>query len=125
MAHSWPPLLDPNGAGRRPITLEEWLELPEDDGGEVVHGVLEEEEVPDAVHELAVTWLVQVLRAWLGARGFVLGSEIKLVTGESSGRKPDLAVYFPESPPPPRRGGLRTPPDLLVEVVTPTPRDER
>ena len=100
------------------------MALGEDDGGELVHGHLEEEEVPDAVHELAVTWLGALLRAWLGNVGFVFGSEIKLALQET-GRKPDLSVYFPNRNPPPRRGALREPPDIIIEVVTPTPRDER
>lgn len=126
MTQSWPPLRDPAAARTvRPISVEDWIQLAEDETGEVVGGFLEEEEVPDAVHELAVSWLIQVLRVWLGGRGFVLGSELKLVTSDRTGRKADLAVYFPGTAAPPRRGAIRHPPDLLVEVVTPTPRDER
>jgi len=99
--------------------------LDEDDEGEFVDGQLVEEEVPDFTHELTVTWLIGVLRTWLAGRGFVAGSELKILTSVSRGRKPDLVVILPESKPPPRTGPLREPPDILVEVVTPTPRDER
>ena len=34
------------------MTLAEWAELPEEEPGELVAGWLEEEEVPDYVHEL-------------------------------------------------------------------------
>ena len=70
--------------------------------------------MPDAIHELAVTWLSALLRAWLGSRGFVLGSEVKLAVLPKGGRKADLSVYFPNRPPPPRRGALTAPPDVLV-----------
>ena len=38
---------------------------------------------------------------------------------------PQFARSVPESKAPPRSGPLREPPDILIEVVTPTPRDER
>ena len=44
---------------------------------------------------------------------------------ERGGRKPDLSVVLPGAAAPPRRGLLKTPPDIVVEVVTATPRDER
>jgi len=103
----------------------EWLALDEDEPGELVSGRLEEEEVPDALHELAVSWLIAVFRAFLGEEGFVFGSEVKLLLSQTRGRKPDVAVYLPRRAAPPRRGPLREPPDVVVEVVTPTPRDER
>jgi Uma2 family endonuclease len=109
----------------RPITFAEWANLPEDEPGELVDGRLEEEEVPDAIHELGVSWLIALLRSWLGGQGFVLGSGVKLAVSSSRGRKADVVVFFPGRAAPARRGPLRDPPDLLIEVVTPTPRDER
>ncbi len=126
MAQSWPPLLDRTpGRPLRPISVDEWLQLPKGEQGEVVDGFLVEEEVPDAVHELAVTWLIQLMRVWLGGVGFVFGSDLKMLTRENRGRRADLAVYLPGSPAPPKRGAIRRPPDILVEVVIPSPRDER
>jgi len=125
MANAWPPLPQPSGTLPSVATLEQWLEQPEDSEGEWVDGRLEEEEVPDAVHELTVSWLIRVLGAWLGSRGFVFGSELKVLTAANRGRKPDLVAIFPGGARPPRRGPLRAPPDLMVEVVTPSPRDER
>jgi Uma2 family endonuclease len=66
-----------------------------------------DEELPDAVHELAISWLIAVFGSWLARRGFVFGSELKVVLGPRSGRKPDLV------------------PDIAIEVITPSPRDER
>lgn len=47
------------------------------------------------------------------------------MTAPDPGRKPDLAVILPGSKAPPRTGPFLNPPDILIEVVTPTPRDER
>ncbi|XXT23344.1 Uma2 family endonuclease [Sorangium sp. So ce429] len=108
------------------LTLADWTGLPEDEPGELVDGLLAEEEVPDAVHEVVVTWIIGVLRSWLIARGgLVLGSEAKFAVTSSSGRKPDASAYLPGSRKPPRRGVLHVPPDIMVEVISPSPRDAR
>lgn len=126
MANTWPPVLEADSAhAGRALSLEEWLTLDEDYDGEFVDGRLVEEEVPDFTHELTISWLIGVLRAWLAGRGFVVGSELKILTSKNRGRKPDLAVILPGSKAPPRTGPVREPPDIVVEVVTPTPRDER
>ena len=67
------------------MTLEEWAAMPEDDEGELVDGVLAEEEMPDLTHETAVAWLLYTLRSWLI----------------------------------PRRGLVRIPSDVAIEVVSP------
>lgn len=111
---------------RRMMTLEEWANLPEDDGGELVDGCLVEEEVPDPAHEMIAAWLVTLFVNWLRGRGgFVFGSETKLKVSSRRGRKADIVVYLPGAAVPPRRGLLTSPPSILVEIVTPTPRDER
>jgi Uma2 family endonuclease len=107
------------------MTVEDWLLLPEDESGELAEGMLVEEEVPDAIHELAVAWLVRILGSWLGSRGFVFGSELKTLTKPRGGRKPDISVFLAGRRPPPRRGPIREPADILVEVVSPSPKDER
>jgi Uma2 family endonuclease len=119
-----PSLARPEPPGRS-LSLDDWLALPDESSGELVDGHLREEEMPDPIHELAVTWLIAVFRVWLGGRGFVFGSELRLAISPQAGCKPDIAVIFPGEPPPPRRGALRTPPTLVVEVVSPTPSDER
>ncbi len=108
------------------ISLEQWAAMPEDDPGELVDGRLAEEEMPDFVHELVVTWLVYVLRSWLAGRGgFVGGSDAKFAVRPRRGRKPDLSVYLPGGARPPRRGLVRVPPDIMVEVISPRPADVR
>ena len=111
--------------GRRQLTAEEWASLDEDAPGELVAGAVEAEEMPDALHELAVSFLTWTIRQWLGARGFVLGSELKVLVAPSTGRKPDISVFLPGTAAPPRHGIITLPPDIIVEVVSPSPRDER
>jgi Uma2 family endonuclease len=111
--------------GRR-MTLDEWAAMGEDEPGELVDGRLEEEEVPDLIHELVVMWLGQVLRNWLGRKGFVFGSDGRYAVRPDRGRKPDVTVYLePETRRPPARGLVHVPPDIAVEVVSASPRDER
>ena len=122
----WSPALrPPDPPGSRELSLEEWIGLPEDVEGELVAGHLTEEEVPDPIHGLAVSWFIALLRSWLSGKGFVFDSDVKVVVGERSGRKPDVTVYLPGRRPPPRRGALRDPPDIVVEVISASPRDER
>lgn len=107
------------------MSLEEWSVLPRTEPGELVAGILREEELPDALHELAVSWLVFLFRSWLKRDGFVFASELKIQLSDDTGRKPDLTVILPGGHRPAKHGPLTVAPDLVVEVVTPTPRDER
>lgn len=110
---------------RRP-TLEEWAALPEDEPGELCHGELVAEEVPDYVHEVVVAWLTRVFGSWIAPQGGIVGgSEARLGVGRDHGCKPDVSVYMPASAKPPRRGLVRVPPDIAVEVISPEPRDVR
>jgi len=100
--------------------------MPEDDPGELRDGRLEDEEVADLTHETAVLWLGALLRTWASALGgFAFGSEVKFALSNLRGRKPDLSVFFPGRPPLPRRGPVTIPPDIAVEVVSPSPSDQR
>lgn len=108
------------------LSVDEWYDLPEDEPGEWVDGCLEEEEVPDYVHEFLVALLARLLGNWLLPSGGVLaGSDAKFVLSERRGRKPDLTAYLPGSALPRRRGLVRVPPDLAIEVISPKPRDTR
>ncbi|MCG8420363.1 MAG: Uma2 family endonuclease [Proteobacteria bacterium] len=108
------------------LSLDEWYRMPEDEPGELVDGRLVEEEVPGYVHEFLVLLLGRIFGDWVLPRGgFVGGSDAKFAVGPGRGRKPDLTVYFPESPPPPPAGLIAVPPDIAVEIVSPTPGDVR
>lgn len=108
------------------LSEEAWVNLPEDEPGELVDGVLVEEEMADWVHETAVSWFIRILGIWASSRGgFVGGSELKYLLGKGKGRKPDVSMVLPGQRPPPRRGAMRRPPDVMIEVVSPRPRDAR
>lgn len=108
------------------LSLDEWFALPEDEPGELVDGHLEEEEVPDYLHELLAALLAKLLGNWIFPQGgLVAGSEAKFAVGAGRGRKPDLTVYLPDRRRPPARGLIRVPPDIAIEIVSPTPRDGR
>ncbi len=108
------------------MSVAEWVGLPEDESGELIDGRLVEEEMPDLVHELVVSWLVTLFSTWTDRKGgFVFGSEAKYLVGHRKGRKPDVSVFFSGARALPVRGPVRIPPDLVIEVVSPTPRDGR
>jgi Uma2 family endonuclease len=113
-------------AAHSELTLAEWFALPEDEPGELVDGYLVEEEVTSYVHEILVILLGSLLRAWVVPRGgFVAGSAAKLAVGPKQGRRPDLTVYLAGTPLPPSSGIIEQPPDIAIEIVSPTPRDGR
>src|SRR5579859_1358902 len=108
------------------LSLEEWARLDEDVEGELVDGLLEEEEVPTYVHETVVAWLMMVLGLWARRRGHkVYGSEAKLAVGPRRGRKPDVTVFAKGALPRGRESIARVAPLIVVEVITSTPRDAR
>lgn len=108
----------------KPMSLEEWAALDEDVEGELVDGVLEEEEMPSVLHEAIVVWLAAVLRAWARRRrGLVTASEVKLAVGPRRGRKPDLSVFLRPALPAPSDTLVRVAPYLVVEITSPRPRD--
>jgi Uma2 family endonuclease len=108
------------------MTLEEWADLDEDVEGELVDGALEEEEMPSLLHELAVAWLIRTVGAWVRRRkGYVAGSETKVAVGPRRGRKPDVVVFLHGTLPPLGEALVRTAPHLVIEVVSPRPRDTR
>lgn len=108
------------------MTVQEWAAMPEDEPGELCDGVLEEEEVAGVMHEIAVLWLGALLRTWVVALGGVaLGSEVKYALSNLRGRKPDLSVFFPGRSALPRWGPVTIPPDIAVEIVSPSSSDQR
>jgi Uma2 family endonuclease len=109
------------------MTLDEWATMDEDEPGELVDGVLEEEEVPTVLHEAVVSWLLFMIAGWIDPLGgWVFASEHKLAVGPKKGRKPDLTLYLPGNLPPAKRASLgRRAPSAVVEVISPSPRDGR
>ncbi len=112
-------------SGAAELSLDDWLALAEDASGELVDGWLVEEEVPDYIHEILVIALGSILRSWiLPQGGRVAGSDAKLAVSAKRGRKPDLTVFLPGRLPP-KRGAIRVPPHIAVEIVSATPKDGR
>jgi Uma2 family endonuclease len=108
------------------LSLDEWFALAEDEPGELMDGRLAEEEEPDYLHELLVALLGRLLGNWIFPQGgLVAGSDAKFAVASRRGRKPDLTVYLPGRRWPPARGLIRVPPDIAIEIVSPTPRDGR
>jgi Uma2 family endonuclease len=107
------------------MTLAAWADLDEDEPGELVDGRLVEEEDVGALHDAVAAWFVWVLKSWLGRRGgVVLVSDTRFGVAPRRGRKPDTSVYFPGRRPP-AQGLVMTPPDIMIEVVSPRPKDAR
>jgi Uma2 family endonuclease len=79
--------------------------------------------VPGLVHEIVVIWLARLLGNWLGDRGWIVGSDAstKSIRPRSQARHRGLSRTAKL----PRQGIVTVPPDIAVEVVSPTPRDER
>jgi Uma2 family endonuclease len=57
--------------------------------------------------------------------GLAAASDAKLGVAEDRGRKPDACFYLPGAAKPEARGLVTKPPTIVVEVVSPTPRDAR
>ena len=112
------------GAAKK-LTVEQWYALDDDESSdELVAGALEEAEVVDRVQELVVTWLIVTLSPWVRARaGFVFAGGLRLAIRKDTGRIPDALCYLRGRRPEP--GLVRTAPDIVIEIVSPRPRDAR
>jgi Uma2 family endonuclease len=108
------------------MTLEQWAALDDEIEGELVDGVLEQEEMPSFLHEIVVAWFIRTLGTWARRRrGQVAASETKIAVGPRRGRKPDVSVYLPSGMPELSSPLVRVAPHVVVEVTSPRPRDVR
>src|SRR5206468_12284217 len=77
------------------------------------------------LHDVIAAALVLMLGTWIGSRGGSIGlSDTRFGVTPRRGRKPDVYVYF-RGRRPPAQGLVTVPPDIMVEVVSPRPRDAR
>jgi Uma2 family endonuclease len=105
----------------RQMTLDEWANLDEDAPGELVDGRLVEDEEVGFLHDLVVGWVIHALRSWVVPRGgLVAASDSRFAVSATSGRKPDVSVYFAGRRPP-ATGLITVAPDIMIEVVSPRP----
>jgi len=110
---------------RPAMSVDEWAALDEDVTGELVDGRLEGEEAPSILHECVVRWLILLLAPCFAARGgHVFGSGVKLTVQPNRGRLADVVCFGPGKRPEPR-GAVHVPPDIVIEVVSPSATDER
>jgi Uma2 family endonuclease len=110
--------------GNGSVTIDDWAALDEDDSRELVDGALEEAEVPSVLHEIIVTWLQLLLGPYFRGRGGTTLGAVKLAIQPRRGRIPDLACYHAGKPLP-LEGVVTVPPDVVIEVVSSRPEDER
>lgn len=83
--------------------------------------------MPTVLHEAVVSWLLGLFRAFVVARGGrAYGSELRYAVSPRRGRKPDASVFLPGTPRPRATDRLvKHVPDIVVEVISSTPADER
>lgn len=117
----------PTKPAPRRWTLDQWAALDEDESGELVDGVIVEDEMAGWAHEVVVTWLLLLLGGWARGHGArVAGSDLRIAVSPSRGRKPDIVVYLAGAlRPSAERGPVRVAPSIVVEVVSPSPSDAR
>ena len=107
------------------MTLAEWANLDQDEAGELVDGRIVEDEQVGVEHDIAGAWLIWMLRSWLAPRGGFVGmSDTRFGVSPARGRKPDAYVYLPGRKPS-REGLVTVPPDIMIEIVSPRPKDAR
>lgn len=111
----------------RPLTIEEFERLPEEDEYriELVRGRVVREPRPAALHAWVLGRLTTTLSSHVDRDrlGYVFADVgVELATEPRSVRGPDLAFVTAERLPngPPARGFLKVAPDLCVEVVSPS-----
>ena len=119
-------MIQPMTAHAQRMTVDEWFALGEEVRCELVDGFLVEEEVTSYVHERVVARLIRHLDTWADDHGaLVAGSNVGFAIRADRGRCPDIDVYLAGAKRPPRNGVVRVPPSIMVEVVSPVPRDQR
>jgi len=116
-------ILGAMGAAKK-MTVEQWERLDDKDSRELVDGVLEESEMPAALHELVKLWLGTVLYAYFRKHGGFSFCEAKLVIRSDRGRIPDV-LCFSRGQRFEIEGVIRTAPHVVIEIISPRPRDAR
>ena len=110
--------------GERPISFTAFLDLAEGDALELVDGVLVETKVVQLTHEKLFAWLSRVLGLYVSERslGIVLGSRTAVEISRYGGRLPDIVFVRHERLEIVREKAIYGPPDLVIELVSPSDR---
>lgn len=83
------------------VRVEQWARLSDEYRGELVCGALVDGEASSYVHEVTLTWLMELLLLWCRAHGArVVGSGLRYVLTKDTGRSPDLSVFLAGCPRP-------------------------
>jgi Uma2 family endonuclease len=91
---------------------------------ELVDGIVVEGEMPNRRHQIVLRALENVLEPWVRAKGGGTWANPELRLGGHDVRQPDLIAWW-SGQPVPLDGMMRDVPDLIVEVISPQPRDVR
>jgi Uma2 family endonuclease len=105
-------------------TYEDLFSLP-DDGRryEIIEGVLYEMPAPSFVHALIITNLMLLLGPTIERlRGWLVSAPVDVFFEGADPVEPDIVVFLPESQAHPVQRGVEGPPDLLIEVLSPSNR---
>lgn len=118
------PMATPLASPRRPATLRDLDELPDDVIGHIVGGELVVLPRPDMPHALVATNLVADLsgpfkRGVGGPGGWIIMAEPKIYFGDDL-FIPDLAGWRRERFIPPHKGPTNVAPDWICEILSPS-----
>jgi len=109
-----------------PITVEQWGEIDDELGLELVDGRLER--IPDVPlwHALLLTQLFGALANFVKSHelGWVLANTAKIRIDEHGGRKPDIFFVPSAMQPLVGRNLIHGPPPLVIEIVSPGRENE-
>src|SRR5262245_55332029 len=89
---------------------------------ELWDGVVVEGEVPGFRHQQTVLWLANAIEPWVRAKGGRTWTDADLKIGPRDLRRPDLIAWWNAQPFHPDRV-FDAVPNLVIEVVSPQPRD--
>jgi Uma2 family endonuclease len=89
---------------------------------ELVDGVVVEGEMPNRRHQIVLRRLENLLEPWACAKGGGTWASPELRLGEHDVRQPDLIAWW-SGQSVPMDGQMVAVPDLIVEVISPRPRD--
>ena len=89
---------------------------------ELVDGVVVEGEMPNRRHQTVLAWLHALLDPWARHKGGGAWTNAEIRLGEHQVRQADLIAWW-SGQDVPLDGMMRAVPDLVVEVISPQPRD--
>ncbi len=106
----------------KPWTYEDYLQLEEEKGYEIINGELLEMPAPSLKHQKIAGKLYKLLSTFMESQrgGEVYISPVDVVLSEDVVFQPDLVVVFEENYSILKERGIFGSPDLVVEVVSPS-----